>query len=208
MIDLYDKFIVAFEDKDKFGDPAEPHYHIYIETEYIDDTVRGHFMRNLNIPKVKRGQGNKYSMLKPWEGIDYICKYGDIRVSKGFTEEELEKAEIDGKKYLKNKPINTDILDAYADGVAAGKAKGKTTYKNPSKDAEIIASLTEWYYGYKTENDGDAPPLKLLIERACFYTRQHHKGINIFKVRDYVHTVMYEGDDYKKTIIDKIYSIA
>lgn len=209
LIDKYDKFIVAYEDKDKYGDPAEPHYHIYIETKYTDDSIRGHFRTALNIPKVGRGEGNKYSMLKAWTGIDYIVKYGDIRIQKGFTDEEIADGTTRGVgKYLKKKPLDTTILNAYALGREAGKSEGTTKIRKVtiSKDQEIITDLTHWYIEYKREYQM-APDTRVIIDNACRITRKYHKGINIFKVRDYVHSVMYEQEDHANHVINTIYKI-
>lgn len=205
MDEKYDRFIVAYEDKDKFGDPAEPHFHIYLESTQIDDTIRNHFRKALNIPTVGRGQGNKYSMLKPWDGIDYICKYGDIRVVKGFGDDQIADAQTKGQKYLKKKPLDTTILEAYAKGREAGKEEGITKIRKItlSKDQEIIADLTQWYIEYKREYQMP-PDTRTVIDNACRITRNYHKGINIFKVRDYVHTVIYEDEDTKYRVIENI----
>lgn len=206
LVDKYDKFIVAYEDKDKYGDPAEPHYHIYIETQYTDDSIRGHFRDALQIPKVGRGQGNKYSMLQKWQGIEYIVKYGDIRVVKGFEQSELEDAELRGRsKYIKQKKLDTTVLDAYALGKEAGKAEGTVKIKkvSMSKDQEIIADLQTWYIQFKKEY-GQSPTERQTIENACRITRNYHKGINIYKVRDYCHTVMFEDEDTRWKIVESI----
>lgn len=216
LVDKYERFIVAREDKDKYGEPVEPHYHIYLETHYDMDTIREHFRKEWQIPKVGRGQGNKYCMLKKWEGIDYICKWADILVVKGFTDVEIDDAILKGQKYKLKRKLDNTILEAYAHGKDAGRAEGKTVYKpRESKDDKIISDLMAWYFEWKrtarenaTEfDDQPRPSVKLVIENACRITRQYHKGINIFKVRDYVHTVMYEGEDYRDNLINKIHNI-
>lgn len=95
-------YIVAYEDKDKKGKPTQPHYHILVDTDYGSKTVRDAFVAACKIPKSTRGKNNAYyGMFSDWQQPDYICKYNDIRESKGFTEKQILDYVISGKnKYL------------------------------------------------------------------------------------------------------------
>lgn len=89
--DKFDKYIVAAESKSKSGQEVPLHYHIYIETTLDVDTVRSDFLKKLCIPKSGRGKNNKYYMLKVWDNnISYIVKQNNIKMKKGFTEEQIQ----------------------------------------------------------------------------------------------------------------------
>ena len=88
--DKYDKYIIAREQHSKDGKECPLHFHIYIESDYNVDTIRGDFLKKLSIPKCGMGRNNKYYMLKKWNtDVSYICKQGDIIACKGFELETL-----------------------------------------------------------------------------------------------------------------------
>jgi len=99
------KIVCAYENKSKDGTPAEPHYHIYGETDLGDDTIRSYFRSKLGVPKTTRGKASRYYTLE-WNKYDtpspsYVCKYGCIKYQKGYTQEEIEHYITEGRlKYL------------------------------------------------------------------------------------------------------------
>lgn len=197
---IADKMLVAYEDKKKDGTPTDPHFHIYIESkpDIGDDTIRNKIKKALCIPTGGQGKNNKYYSINwKWQDPSYICKYDDIRVIVGYTEQEVLSLAVEGKKkYLSNGEVaatNTVVLK--------GNSKERINY-----DKEIIADLLTWYYQYKKDNDNEIPDTKLLINQACIIVRKYHRGINIFKVRDYVHSVMFDTD-YSLEVIKTIYKL-
>jgi len=91
--DKYDKYIIANERHNKQQQPVESHYHVYIESDYDMDTIRGDFLKKLSIPKCGRGKNNKYYCIKQWDTkIDYIVKQNNIIAKKGFSDQEIAAA--------------------------------------------------------------------------------------------------------------------
>lgn len=80
------------------------HFHILLETPQSDDSIRTAVRDTLHIPKMGRGQTNKYYVLKKWnDDPRYICKGGDIVLFKGYTMEQIHTAIKDGKDAYKYK---------------------------------------------------------------------------------------------------------
>jgi len=99
--DKYDKYIIAHERHNKQQQSVEPHYHVYIESDYDMDTIRGDFLKKLSIPKCGRGRNNKYYMLKQWDTkIDYIVKQNNIIGKKGFSDLDIASAYASAQKSL------------------------------------------------------------------------------------------------------------
>jgi len=91
--DKYDKYIIAYERLNKQGQPTEPHYHVYIESDYDMDTIRSDFIKKLGIPKCGRGKNNKYYMLKTWDtNVSYFVKQNNIKGTKGISDIEIAAA--------------------------------------------------------------------------------------------------------------------
>lgn len=199
---IANKMIVAYEDKDKKGNPTEPHFHIYMETkdDITDDTIRNHIRKSLCIPVGGKGKNNKYYSVEwKWKDPSYVCKYDDIRVNMGYTEQELLRLAVEGKQKYLTKEVEVNAVSTNTT---------KQTKERINYDKEIIADVLTWYYNYKqTSEDMSPPDIKEIIREACNVTRKYHRGINIFKVRDYVHTVMYEGGDYSSEVIKAIYKL-
>ena len=193
LIDDTTRFIVAREDKDKKGQPTEPHYHIYGETEYTDDSIRNRIRKYFKIPAGGKGTNNKYYGTDwKWEDISYVCKYDDVKQSKGFSDAELLRLAADGKqKYLK-KDVDVNLVTPRA-----------TTKERVNYDKEIIADLLTWYHLYRNET-GYVPELKQIVRECCVIVRKYHRGINRFKVRDYVDTVMFETEAYSDDVVSSI----
>lgn len=95
--DKYDRYIVAHERHKKDGTtPAEPHYHIWIDSDLNIDSIRTAWKKSMCIPTGGQGRNNKYYSLEVYrngEDVTYITKQGDIRASKGFDEEQLRPRE-------------------------------------------------------------------------------------------------------------------
>lgn len=113
----YERYIVAHEISDK----GIPHYHIWLEGDVSEKTARNYVHDHLHVPKAgKQGQANAYYLLKYNEydkpSPEYVCKDGDIRQSKGFTEAEIAHYIEEGnRKY--NKPKTAVIVrQAAAEG--------------------------------------------------------------------------------------------
>lgn len=189
-LDQFAAYIVAFENKDKFGDPAVNHYHILIDTDYGIQTVRNAVKASLKIPKSGQGRNNKYYMLNDdWKDPSYIVKYYDIRKSKGYTEKQILDFAIEGqKKYLKKKEAPLTIV----------VEKKKTQ----SVDRLVSADILQWYH------EQDSPPDKrAIIRKACELYRSRDKGINKFKVRDIVMTLYFDVHTTRDSVIEDIYDI-
>lgn len=94
----YPKVIVAEE----VSEGGIPHYHLWIETDVCEKTVREYVVAALRIPKVGRGQTNAYYCLKYDAYTDpspaYVCADGKLLYYKGYTEEEVQKYIEEGRK--------------------------------------------------------------------------------------------------------------
>jgi len=122
----FDKLAIGYETKDKKGNPAIPHYHIYGETDYKEDSIRTKLRDILNIPKTSQGKGNAYSSLQfnrytePFPA--YVLKWGNVVASKGYSEEEIQKYIEEGKqKFLKNEVRLETVMEAPGGRQAAAK---------------------------------------------------------------------------------------
>jgi len=186
------RYIVAYEDKDKHGQPAPPHYHILIDADYSKKSISNAVIENLKIPKSTRGKNNKYYALIPdWNDPGYIAKYYDIRRKKGFTEKQVMDYAIEGKaKYLK--PLAES-------GVMKVEVVKK---KTQSVDAIVSSEILVWWYEQTRE-----PCKRDVIQKACDLYRSHGKGINVFKVRDIVHTLYYDVHSTRDAVIEKIFDL-
>jgi len=98
--DKYDRFLIAHERHNKQGTPVEPHYHVYIESDFDMDTIRGDFLKKLSIPKCGRGKNNKYYCIKKWDNnLAYFVKQNNIIAKKGISEEELASASASAQAF-------------------------------------------------------------------------------------------------------------
>lgn len=121
VLDPYEKYIVGFETKKKNGLDTTPHYHIWIQTDLNEDTIRKRFLEKLCIPKAGRGKTNKYLSLKTWnEDIQYIVKQQRISYKKGITEVEIQNGIEKAKSYEK---IPNDNSKTIQNGIASKKEK-------------------------------------------------------------------------------------
>lgn len=172
-LNVYDRYIIAYEDKDKHGDPAPPHYHIYIETDYGESSVRNEARSAFKIPVGQRGKANKwFALATKWKDPGYVCKYDDIRGTKGYTEKEIMDYVITGKqRYLKSK-TSLDLTNV------------TVIPKRLSVDKEVIADCITYYESARKE--GNKPKIEDVIREACRAVRRYGKGINPFKIREYV----------------------
>ena len=79
--DFKHKVVFAYEDKDKTGQPVDPHIHFVIECDDSETTVRDYLKSFFNIPKTGKGKKQLYS-IKQVDDIDsamlYTCKWGNI----------------------------------------------------------------------------------------------------------------------------------
>jgi len=178
---VYDRYIIAYEDKDKYGDPTPPHYHVYIETDYGVSSIRNDARTALKIPVGQRGKANKwFALISDWKDPSYMCKYNDIRGTKGFSEKEIVDLVIQGKKtYLKSRLHVCSEMPA--------------PVKRISIDKQVIADCITFYELAKKK--GDVPSAEELITEACRAVRSYGKGINPFKIREYVLATWFEVGD-------------
>lgn len=186
-LENYYAYIVAFEDKDKYGQPTVPHYHILIDTTYGEKHVRDDAKAALKIPSSGRGKNNKYYMLNAdWQDPAYICKYDDIRRVKGYSEKQLLDYAVQGKeKYLKK--LEKDL------NVVFEKKKTQSVERLVSKD--ILA----WYHECDVK-----PTNRQQVDKACELYRKYQRGINKYKIRDIVHTLWYDVETTRDTIVEEI----
>lgn len=192
-------FIVAYEDKDKKGKAAQPHYHILVDTDYGPKTVRDAFVAACKIPKSTRGKNNAYySMFSDWQQPDYICKYNDIREFKGFSEKEVLDYVISGKnKYL----------EKVEDVELRGKKAPATPPKLPFQQAVIADAAADWYNYKKSCQEANEHIEKTKVcEFVCKAMRQHGRGINQYLVKELGYAVLYDDLDYRDLILAKIKS--
>lgn len=187
-LEKFSRYIVAYEDKNKKGETVEPHYHIFICTDDGIKTVRDSIKDGLKIPPAGRGKNNKYySCIPEWNDIGYICKWNDIRKSKGFTEAVLMQLVVSGKqKYLQ--PV---VNEVEVTTPVASKPKRVNVNK------EIQSQLYCWVDNYYNEHNM-MPTKREIVEGAMTITRQY-KGINIFQIRDFVHTVIFDYGSWMKS---------
>jgi len=199
---ISDRYILAQEDLDDEGNPLL-HYHILIDSQYGEKSIRDAAKTSLKIPKGGRGKNNAhYALITDWKDPGYICKYGNIIRKKGFSEREVMDYVISGKNcYL----VKTEKPELSGDSVApAVISTNPKTKKNTDK--EIIADLITWYYTYQKDNK-ESPTNKQIIKQACLIVRSHGKGINQFKIRDYIHALWFDTEDNQDFLINKISQI-
>lgn len=186
-LDLYDKFIVAQEDSDDDGNPLL-HYHILIDTDYKDASLRNAVKAAFKIPPAGRGKNNKYYAIIPdWKDPGYICKHNNIVKSKGYSEKEVMDFVISGKqKYLDKVKLPVGPVVA---------SPGKTRI---SVDKEVIADCITFYELAKQK--GEVPTAEELCEEACRAVRSYGKGINPFKIREYVLATWFDVGDREQVV--------
>lgn len=204
---LSSKFIVA---RELLDDKKQPllHYHILLETDYGEKTIRDAAKSALKIPKTGRGKNNKYyALFADWKDPSYICKYDDIIRSKGYSEKTLMDLSIEGKsRYL------TEDECLIKDEEGQVKNLNVVTIQNAAKktqsvDRLVSGDLLAWFYDYTHQHDGEEPDKRKIIDKACELYRKNGKGINIFKVRDTVHTLYYDVNTSKDMVIEQIFKL-
>lgn len=196
-LDVYDKYIIAFEDKNKKGQSVPDHYHILIVTDYGEKSVRDALKTSLKIPKSGRGKNNKHYMLnEDWKDASYVCKYYDIKKSKGYSEKEIMDFAIEGKKkYLSQAGGATNEV----------RSVEKAPPKLPFQQACIADAAADWY-NYKrqcTDNDEHIEITKV-CEFVCNAMRKNGKGVNVYLVKELGYAVLYDDLDYKDLILKKV----
>jgi len=191
----YTSHIIAQEDLD---DELKPllHYHILIDTDYGEKSIRDAVKKHLKIPSSGRGRNNKYyALIEDWKDPSYICKYDNIISSKGYTEKALLDYAIEGKKkYLEKKEAlarNSSVMTIQIE-----------KKKSPPVDRQISGDILQWYH----EQD-EEPDKRAIIKKACELYRQYQKGINIFKVRDIVTTLYFDVNSTRDQVIEQIFKI-
>jgi len=194
----YTSYIVAQEDLDDDGSPLL-HYHILIDTDYGDKSIRDAAKEFLKIPKAGRGKNNKYyALIEDWKDPAYICKYNNIICHKGYTEKALMDYAIEGKKkYLDKKSLEKD-LNVMTIQIEKRKTK--------SVDRIVSEQILAWWYELEHAKKPE-PSKREVITKACELYRSHDKGINMFKVRDIVHTLYYDVETTRDQIIEKIFAM-
>jgi len=105
---LFTTCVAGYETKSKFGTEAEPHFHIYIETDMGHDTIVNYAREHLKIPKGQRGKANKWFACKNWnDDYAYFVKYGQVKYQKNLNVTQ-EKIEEGYNKYIK--PFLNDAI--------------------------------------------------------------------------------------------------
>lgn len=198
-LEVYDRYILAQEDKDDNGLPLL-HYHILIDTDYGIQSVRNVATASLKIPKSGRGKNNAYyALFADWKDPGYICKYNNILQSKGFSEKEILDYVISGQKKYLNKVKASELSGEVAPAQAPTKREPKVTFQQ-----EVIAYATaEWYKYKRQESDFNKDRL---IGFVCDGMRKYGRGINVYLVKDIVYGILYDDLDYRNIILNKIKS--
>ena len=201
-LENYDRYIIAYEDKTKLGQPAQPHYHIYIVTDYGKKSVENAAKSSLQIPKAPgRGKNNAYYSLKSdWKDPGYICKYGDIRGQKGFNPAEILDYVNSGKeKYLQK----VEVVEL------SGKVSPATprTSKVSFQQAVLADTQADWLnYKRDCRDNEDKEDKSKLIEFICSNMRKNGRGINEYLVKDIYYGVLFDDFDYRDLVLKKIKS--
>lgn len=131
------KHIVAHETHTKDNQDTIPHYHVWIETDVCEKTLRSSIAKGLKIPTLTRGKTNGYYSLQLWTDPLYICKQGSILMSKGFSPEQIQEYVEKGKeKFLKGPPL------------VSGQVKGPPLAAAEGRANKAELSLVELYQSY------------------------------------------------------------
>lgn len=200
-LNAYSRYVVAYECHSKSnGEPAEPHYHIYIQdVGECESSLRNAVKANFKIPKSGRGKNNKYYQLeKEWKDPDYVFKFGDIRHSKGFSEKEVLDRVVSGKKKYIDKVKSSVQGDTIIYEVTSKKVKRIDLNK------ELMADLLTFYMLESRTRDVS---VKELISKCCDLILAHGRGINNYQVRDFVNAVLFQKEESRQIVVDKIYSL-
>lgn len=205
-LDKYEKYIVAKEDKDKYGRSVPVHYHVYVETSYGEATLRQTTKEALRLPAGGRGKNNGYySLIPDWKDVAYICKYNDIQKSKGFTEKELVDCVVSGKqKYLQ------EVGKVPAENsVTAGPEKPITakTPRIPYQQQIIAIAYAEWMKHKRArKQEGLDEERSELVEIICKAMREVSRGINIYLVQDIYNAVLFDDPDWREYALNRLKS--
>lgn len=179
---LASRYIVAQEDIEDDGSPLL-HYHILIETEYEQQSIRNAAKSNLKIPPAGKGRNNRYyALIADWNDPGYIVKYDNILRQKGFSEKEILDYVISGKKKYLDKVKQQDLP-------AALPPKKVRVYW----DKEVIADAIIFYELAKKKDE--TPSYLELMTEINRLTRLAGKGINKFKSRDIFYSVLHDTGD-------------
>lgn len=194
------RYIVA---RELLDDKLQPllHYHILLDTDYAEKSIRDAAKAALKIPSAGRGKNNKYyALINDWQDTSYICKYNDFICYKGFTEKALLEYSIEGAaKYLKT---NECLIEDEKPAVVERKAERQPKAKVQPVETQISNEILVWY------NDellaGNDPTKKQMVAKACALWRSHGKGLNKYKVRDTVITLLYDVNSWRDSVISDI----
>jgi len=192
-LEVYERYIVAQEDKDDEGNPLL-HYHVLIDTDYGLAHIRNGAKSSLKIPPAGRGKNNMfYALIPEWKYPGYIVKYNQIIRSKGYSEKEILDFVISGKKKYLEKPV-----------VVVGNIQSGCSRQRKSVDKEVIADCITFFELAKKK--GNTPTAQELCEEACRSVRANGRGINPFKIREYVLATWFEVGD-RAAVVQKCVSL-
>lgn len=122
-LEKFSTFVCAREYK---GQPNE-HFHIYIDTDMSDDTIKNYAYEYLKIQKGQRGKANKYFCLKKWnDDISYVVKGGDIIAAQGFDPLVIAQKTVEGRERFVNvilSKFDRNSQDTNKEFVGTTKAK-------------------------------------------------------------------------------------
>lgn len=194
------RYIVA---RELLDDKKQPllHYHVLIETDYGEKSIRDAAKAALKIPKSGRGKNNKYyALFEDWKDPSYICKYNDIVCSKGYASQTLLEYSIEGAaKYL-----NEDEC-LIEDEKPQSQVSEVKTVRNKVQPVEtqVSTEILVWY-NEQLLTGNEEPTKRQMVEKACALWRSHGKGINKFKVRDTVVTLLYDVNSHRDSVVSDI----
>lgn len=148
-----DKWAITSEHED-----TNHHYHVAVENvKFSEKTCRNHITDTFNIPKVIRGQQSAYYALKydayqSWD-VAYVVKDGSIQAYSGYTEDELEDAQIRGAlrwpKKVKKSPVEAAAVTLVSAAAVSKKMSEFEKLKElwelrPNRDELNMAQIRRW----------------------------------------------------------------
>lgn len=210
-LDKYKAYIVAHEGGDvedinckRREYETESHYHIYIEDDNVSDqTIRLALKAGLKIPSTGTGKGNKYyAFIKNWKDPGYICKSNEIIRSKGFTEKQILDFVVSGRKKYQTKVDGTELR---GEAAPADRPKRNDRATNADLIGESLIRYSALIRELKEKNEYDGDHRRELVKIICEVLRENGRGINPFQVREFAYAVLFETDESKNYVLDKIF---
>lgn len=213
-LEKYTRVLLFEEHLDKKGKEVPKHYHIYIESDNAKKSITDDIKSSLKIPPSGRGKNNKYySCIPDWEDPGYIAKWGNEKLTRGFSEKEIMECVVSGKqKYLSQSEKRSDLS---GDCVAPADESPVKKTKSISFQQKVLTIAGDKWYEYKKQHPEVVIPgvicndaKNILVGFVCSAMREVSRGINPFLVRDMVYAILYDDLEFREVILRKIISKA